>query len=77
MYKSTSRFRQSLSKRGKKPTSRTLVASDTSPTSGRARSAGLKKMDEKVAQTIKAAKEGYDARSRAPTLIKRKSLPSD
>jgi hypothetical protein len=71
MYKSTSRFRQSLADKGKTLTSRNLVASDSRP--ARSLRTGLpKRLDKEVEAATAASKARYDPiKVRSPRLVKR------
>jgi hypothetical protein len=74
MYKGASRFRQGLVQKGRKLTSRSLVASDFVPHSVNPawqRQASLRKrLDDEVKNVTRAATAGYQR------LIKRRTPPS-
>jgi hypothetical protein len=71
MYKSTSRFRQSLADKGKTLTSRNLIASD-SRLEKSLRTGLPKRLDKEVEAATAAAKARYDAiEVRSPRLVKR------
>jgi hypothetical protein len=72
MYKGTSRFRQTLARKGRKLTSRNLVMSDAAPQSGRPSPMGLnRRLDEEVKNATRAPRAGNK-----PQLVKR-ILPRD
>jgi hypothetical protein len=67
MYKGTSRFRQTLARKGRKLTSRNLVVSDAAPQSGRRLRTGLnRRLDEEVKNATRAPQAGGK-----PQLVKR------
>lgn len=70
MYKRASRFRQSLARRGKKPTSRNLVATDSAPVKGKPRGKLHKRLDQAAAEGLAAEKARYLEGDCAPRAAK-------
>ncbi len=78
MYKATSRFRQSLARKGRKLTGRNLVAADSKPGREPVRTRLHAKLDQEVGAATDAAEAGYDAGKATPRLVKvRKRPPSN
>lgn len=71
MYKSASRFRQGLARKGKKLTSRNLVASDAGLGKKPVRTRLLERLDKGVAERLAADHERYKASDRKPKLVKK------
>jgi hypothetical protein len=71
MYKSTSRFRQALARKGKKVTSRNLVASDSAPSKKSIRTRLHERLDKGVRERLAADRERYEASERKPQLVKK------